>query len=59
MYNTERNTAHLPSIPTAESHRTHVLNVQRCSVKRRNSHLEHLECRLQPLPPGRFAKKLS
>ena len=21
-------------------------------------HLEHLECRLQPLPPGRFAKKL-
>lgn len=21
-------------------------------------HLEHLECRLQPLPPGRFAKEL-
>jgi hypothetical protein len=22
------------------------------------THLEHLECRLQPLPPGRFAMKL-
>ena len=25
---------------------------------RTNLHLEHLECDLQPSPPGRFAKKL-